>query len=647
MNRTEEMVNLVKQLNKASEAYYKYDDPIMSDQEYDSLYDKLVEMENDIGIILAGSPTQKVQGFILDGLKKVEHSKPMLSAAKTKNINDIRKFIGKNDWYCSGKLDGLSVVVIYQDGKFVQGITRGTGLIGEDVTEACRFIKNLPMQIPYKERLELRGECVMSWDEFNRINETLTKPYSHPRNLAAGTLRQFDLNVIKNRELLFVVFECVTRIHDSKLQELYFVHDLGFETVLRMSEDVGTIHEVEVFMTNLVKNDNYPYDGLIFELDSNSVSDSLGKTGHHENCRMALKWEDELVETTLRDVEWQVGKSGTITPVAVFDEVDLDGALTSRATLHNLSYIKDLELGIGDTIQVLRANLVIPKVHDNLTRSNTLEFPKVCPVCGSPAVITKDNQSEVLMCTNPDCGGKLLGKFKNFVSRKCMDISGLSEETLKKFIKLGWLKKLTDLYSLRDHYDQIVVMDGFGTKSADNLMYALNDSRQNVKLPNFIAALSIPGVGEGQSKALAKKFKTWEEFVAAKDNPGSYMAIDGIGEVIDIAIRRWFKEGDNLDVANRLADMMDFEDAMNKPEGDFPLLGKTFVITGKVTTFQNRDAFKEYVERLGGKVSGSVSAKTDYLVNNDVASTSGKNKKAHELGIPIISEEDFRKMIEK
>lgn len=458
-DKIKEMHDLILKIKEASEAYYKYDSPMMDDQAYDSMYDELEQLEKETGIVFAGSPTQKVQGYLLDGFKKVEHSRPMLSAAKTKDIEEIKGFIGNNDWYCSGKLDGLTLVTIYEDGEFVQGVTRGTGTIGEDVTNACRFIKNLPMRIPYKDHLELRGECVISWDEFNRINEDSTDKYSHPRNLAAGTLRQLDLNIVKQRNLSFVVFECVTKIKDSKLKELYFVHDLGFETVLRMGNDVGTPEEVYRAMTKIVKGNKYPYDGLIFEINSNSVSEQLGTTGHHPLCRIALKWEDDLVETTLRDVEWDTSKTGAVNPVAVFDPVDLGGALTSRATLHNLTYIKDLKLGIGDTIQVFRSNLVIPKVHDNLTKSNTLEIPDKCPVCGSPTEIRKDNDSEVLYCTNPDCGGRLLGKFKHFVSRKAMDISGLSEETLKKFIKLGWLEHFIDVYELPAHYNQIINLD--------------------------------------------------------------------------------------------------------------------------------------------------------------------------------------------
>lgn len=363
INRMKELIDI---LNKACIAYYKNDNPIMTDKAYDELYDELVELEKEEGIVLAGSPTQKVQGYLLDGFKKVQHSKPMLSAAKTKDINEIRKFLGDHEWYCSGKLDGLTLVVIFENGEFVQGITRGNGTVGEDVTEACRFIKNLPMRIPYKERLELRGECVMSWKEFNRINENLVDKYSHPRNLAAGTLRQLDLNTVKERELSFVVFECVTDIDDSKNRELNWLSMIGFETVIRSQIYQNIIpNGIADSMTDLVQNDKYPYDGLIFEINSKAISKSLDKTEHHENCRVALKWADEEYKSVLRNIEWQVGKTGVITPIGIFDTVEIDNVKINKASLSNLSVMKKT-LGeqpfVGQKIWVARMNMVIPKI---------------------------------------------------------------------------------------------------------------------------------------------------------------------------------------------------------------------------------------------------------------------------------------------
>ncbi len=639
------MRELIDKLNKACVAYYKNDNPIITDKAYDKLYDELVELEKEEGIVLAGSPTQKVQGYLLDGFKKVQHSKPMLSAAKTKDINEIRKFLGDYSWYCSGKLDGLTLVVIFENGEFIQGITRGNGTVGEDVTEACRFIKNLPMKIPYKERLELRGECVMSWQEFNRINENLVDKYSHPRNLAAGTLRQLDLNVVKDRELSFIVFECVTDIDDSKLTELAWLNSIGFETVENKRVFESGLDKTVEMATKSVQNDKYPYDGLVFEINSKKVSKSLGKTEHHESCRMALKWKDDTYETVLRDVEWNVGKTGVLFPTGIVDPVDLDGAITSRVTLHNITYIKDLELGIGDTVTLYRSNMVIPAIDDNLTRSNTLEIPSVCPICGTPTRIIKENSSEVLYCINDDCPGRLLGRWQTFVSKKGMDIAGLSEQTLDRFLKLGFLDYVfVNLYHLDGYRRDLYKLDGFGKKSIDNLLDAIEASR-DVDLEHFIVAFSIPNIGTGQAKLLAKRFKTFDAFRDACDNDFRFDEIPGIGPILNTNIHHWWNNNNwqMLDVAQEVR--FKEEHAMNKPEGSFPLLGKTFVVTGPVYHFKNRGELQKKIEDLGGKVAGSVSKNTSYLINNDTESTSSKNKKAKELGVPIISEEDFLKII--
>ena len=642
----ERMMELIKILTKASEAYYKYDNPIMSDKSYDELYDELESLEKETGVILAGSPTQKVQGYLLDGFKKITHSKPMLSASKTKDPNDIKKFLGNYEWYCSGKLDGMTLVVIYENGEFIQGITRGNGEVGEDVTDACHFIKNLPMQIPMSERLELRGECVMDWDEFNRINENLVEKYKHPRNLASGTLRQLDLNIVKERRLSFVVFECVTDICDSKSDELSYLKSIGFEIVTRTRNYTNTndLDDVIEMATNSVQHDKYPYDGLIFEIDSKKVSKKLGKTEHHESCRKALKWEDETYETVLRDVEWNTGKTGIIFPTGIVDPVDLDGAITSRVTLHNISYIKDLELGIGDTVTMYRSNMVIPAIDDNLTRSNTLEIPKICPICGAPTRIVKANDSEVLYCTNDDCAGKLLGLWETFVSKKAMDIDGLSEQTLKVFLRRGYLTNMfVSIYDLSQYKKELYQLDGFGKKSIDNLLKAIEDSK-SVDLIHFITAFSIPGVGTGQSKLLAAKYHTFSEFMKACDNQDDFTKIQGIGKILDTAIKKWWVNNhiQMIDVAN----VVTFKDEfMNAPTGNYPLAGKTFVVTGKVNTFPNRTELQNKIEELGGKVSGSVSNNTTALINNDVESTSGKNKKAKELGIPIITEDEFINMV--
>ena len=635
LDKIKRIKELVALLQKASYAYYGLDKPIMSDKEYDDLYDELVSLEKETECVLAGSPTQKVQGYVLDGFKKVEHSKPMLSADKTKEISEVEKFIDNRDFYCSYKLDGLTLVVKYKDGKFVQGITRGNGTIGEDVTEQCRFIKNLPMEISNKHDIELRGECVISWDEFHRINSTLDELYSHPRNLAAGTLRNLDLNIVRDRNLSFVVFELVSPTFTHKWDGLKAIEDMGFECVGRAK---GTVENcVEGMQPDWYA---YPVDGLIFELNSSELSKSLGATSHHENCRIALKWEDTLYKTKLTDIEWNTSKTGLINPVAIFEPVDLDGAITTRATLHNISYIEDLQLGIGDEIVVYRANMVIPKVHDNLTRSNTWTFPDECPVCGGITKIVKENDSKVLMCDNPNCKGKLLGKLTNFVSKNAANIDGLSEQTLEKLIELGWLNSFQDIYRLSEHKNKMSKLDGFGKRSAEKLLDAIEKSR-SITLDRFIYALCIPLIGRSASKDIAKHFKYDYENLRKYGIVTHYTQLDGFGETMNDSLHQWLRE--NHLMMELLASEFTFEKVEEK-SGGVDLSGKIFVITGSLNHYKNRDEIVDLITSMGGKVSGSVSAKTSYLLNNDISSTSSKNRKAKELNVPIITEEDFIEM---
>ena len=634
-------IKRVKELNallqKASYAYYGLDKPIMSDKEYDDLYDELVSLEKETECVLAGSPTQKVQGYVLDGFKKVEHSKPMLSADKTKEVSEVEKFIDNRDFYCSYKLDGLTLVVKYKDGKFVQGITRGNGTVGEDVTEQCRFIKNLPMEISNKHDIELRGECVISWDEFHRINSTLDEPYSHPRNLAAGTLRNLDLNIVRDRNLSFVVFELVSPTFTHKWDGLKAIEDMGFECVGRAQ---GTVENcVEGMQPDWYA---YPVDGLIFELNSSELSKSLGATSHHENCRIALKWEDTLYKTKLIDIEWNTSKTGLINPVAIFEPVDLDGAVTTRATLHNISYIEDLQLGIGDEIVVYRANMVIPKVHDNLTRSNTWTFPDECPVCGGITKIVKENDSKVLMCDNLNCKGKLLGKLTHFVSKNAMNIENLSEQTLEKLIELGWLDSFKNIYRLDYLRLNLKELDGFGDKSVDKLLDNIEKSRKT-NLMRVLYAQSIPLIGRSASKDIANYcHHDVQTFINFMNVHYDFTVIDGFGIEMQKSLSSWWK--DNEEDFYALIKEFTFEKVEEK-SSSVDLSSKIFVITGSLAHYKNRDELVGVIEGLGGKVSGSVSAKTSYLINNDVTSTSGKNKKAKDFGIPIISEEDFLKMI--
>ena len=643
MNKIDRIKELVEFLNKASEAYYKYDNPIMSDKEYDSLMNELEALEKSEGFILANSPTQKVQGYILEGLTKVTHSKPMLSAAKTKDVNEIKKFLGNQPFYCSYKLDGLTLVVRYSRGKFVQAITRGTGLVGEDVTEQAKMISNLPMTIPYVSDLELRGECVISWEQFNEVNKYLEEPYSHPRNLAAGTIRNFDTNIVRDRKLSYIVFECVSedlhdedQFFDSKWDELGFLDYLGFETVERCHGEVDDC--IEAMQPEFY---GYPVDGLIFEMCMKSYSKSLPATAHHEGCRMALKWADSTYETILRDVEWNPTRTGLISPVAIFDEVDLDGALTTRATLHNVSIIKQLELGIGDTITVYRSNMVIPKIDDNLTRSNTLEIPKTCPCCGSATTIKKTDNSQVLMCTNPNCAAKKIAKFENFVSRKGMNIEGLSSATLELLISNGYISKFKDIYHLSEHANELAHLPGLGAKSVEKLLLAIEKSRE-VKLENFIYALGIPNIGLSAAKSISKKFGgDHYDFVYALDSGYDFSQIDDFGEIMNKSLHDWWESKDSM------VELLPMEVNFVMPEisqqaVDNPFSGKTLCVTGKLNHF-TRDSINEKIASLGAKAASSVSKKTDWLITNE-ASGSSKYKKAVEFGVSIITEAEFLEM---
>lgn len=644
VNRIKELVSI---LQKASYAYYGLDSPLMTDKEYDDLYDELSALEKETNYVLAGSPTVKVQGYVLDGFTKVRHTKPMLSANKTKDVQEIEKFVSGKIFYGSYKLDGLTVVVRYKNGEFAQGITRGNGIEGEDVTEQCRFIKNLPMNIPYKKDLELRGECVISWDEFRRINKNLDTSYSHPRNLASGTLRNLDLNIIKDRNLSFVVFECVTDMkEDSKSETLIDVHNMGFE-IVPITKLNSTVDQV----SNALQPEfyQYPTDGIIFELDSRKLSESLGSTSHHECCRMALKWEDELYETTLKDIEWNTSKTGLINPVAVFEPVDLDGAITTRATLHNISYIENLQLGIGDTIQVYRANMVIPKVHSNLTTSNAWKLPDKCPCCGGKVEIHNENGSKTLHCTNPDCKAKLLGKLVHFVSKNAINIDGLSEQTLQKFIDLGWLNSFRDIYYLSEHKEEMYKLDGFGKKSVDKLLESIEKSR-NTTFDRFIYGLCIPLIGRTASKEIALCCKKvainnmWDDIYAFCNYGPFYPSeLNGFGEVMCKSLNEYISE--NRNIIMKLSKEFNMKNVTKLEQKEESLLNKSFVITGSLNHYKNRDELINIIEQLGGKVSGSVSSKTNYLINNDVTSTSGKNKKAKDLGIPIISENQFVQII--
>ena len=653
-NRIREIIDL---LNKASYAYYAKDNPIMSDKQYDDLYDELSELESSTGIILAGSPTQKVQGYVVDSLNKVKHSKPMLSANKTKDINEIKKFIGNHPCVMSWKEDGLTIVLRYVNGVFTQAITRGSGDLGEDVTHTMKMCKNIPIRLPYCVDIEVRGECVISWKEFERINSRLDTSYKHPRNLAAGSVRQLDSNILKDRELTFKAFELVQDDIYKELQNNTFLR----EQIMNISESFDYLQELgfdvveheyvtkdnveEMIKKYIPENYEYPVDGLIFEYDDYLYGKSLGETAHHPLNMIALKWSDNLYETTLTDIEWNTSKSGLINPVAVFEPVDLDGAITTRATLHNISYIEDLELGVGDTIQLYRANMVIPKVHENLTRSNTWKLPDKCPNCGGEVEVHNENGSKTLHCMNDDCPAKLLGKLTHFVSKNAINIDGLSEQTLQKFINLGWINSFQDIINLKDYKDEMIKLDGFGKKSVDKLLESIDKSKHTT-LDRFIYSLSIPLIGRSASKEISKTCHGDEQIFISliKSNSliNSIKSIDGFGDAMCNSLSDFCTSF--LDEIERLMTYFEIEKE-NKIVGTIDLLNKTFVITGSLNHYKNRDEFIEVIESFGGKVSSSVSAKTDYLINNDINSSSSKNVKAKKLGVPIITEEEFVNMI--
>lgn len=646
LNKIKELTDI---LHKASVAYYQYDNPIMSDKQYDDMYDELEQIEKETGIILAGSPTQKVQGYILKGLEKQKHSKPMLSAAKTKDINEIKKFINWRDFYGSYKLDGLTLVVIYENGNLKTALTRGSGEYGEIVTEAAKMIGNLPKEINHKERLEIRGECVVSWDNFNFINSKLKEPFSHPRNMAAGSIRNLDTNVARDRLLEFVAFECVTDIGiDSKFSTLKVLKELGFTVVENIYGEVEEGCPVDFIAENMTPDKcKYPVDGLIFELDSRNLSVSLGATSHHENSRIALKHEDETYETAFRDIEWNTTRSGLVNPTAIFDTVNIQGSDVSRATLHNLSFIEELELGYGDTIEVYKSNMIIPKVHNNLTRSNTWTYPTECPCCGHSTEVHNANGSKTLHCTNPDCPAKFISKLINFVSKNGMDIKGCSENTLEVLVDRHYVESFKDLYHLEDYKKELSALQGFGAKSVSKLLKAIDESRK-VDLSHLLTACGIPLCGKSTCKDISTYCKgDVNTFTFIMENTSlEFASIDGVGVAATKSLDDWWQE--NREMFYELLEELSIEVPEEKTEtttGGADLSGMNFVVTGSVYHFKNRGELQSKIEELGGKVVGSVSAKTNVLINNDANSNSSKNVKAKSLNIPIWTEEQFLEYI--
>lgn len=650
--RIEKMKNLIEELNNASIAYYT-STPIMSDYDWDKKYEELQILENQENIIFPNSPTQNVGYTVSDKLNEVKLDHLMLSLDKTKSINDLKQFAGNKQCIASVKCDGLSTTLKYIHGELVSAVTRGNGYEGTDVLQNVLTIKNIPKKIPYDDELIIDGETIIGWNTFNKINESIKgtdKKYKHPRNLVSGSLLLLDSKEAAQRNMRFIAWRVIKGFeHKSVYEDLQNAKVCGFEVVpmlIYSNPDKDSLQGILEKIKDLADANNIPYDGAVMAYNDYSYGESLGKTDKFFRHSIAYKYEDQLYETVLKDIEWNTSKTGLINPVAVFEPIDLDGAITTRATLHNISYIKKLSLGIGDRIRVYRSNKVIPKVHDSIDKSNDFTIPDKCPICGGETKIVKENDSEVLMCMNDNCQGKLLGKLVHAVSRNALDIDGLSEATLEKFISLGWLDSIKSIYHLSDYKGKMYNLEGFGKKSVDNLFESIEKSRETT-LDRFIYSLSIPLIGKSASKDIAKHFKyNFDEFYHCFSCGYGYfwnLRVDGIGVIASNNIQKFAVI--YLDKVFELSKEFTFKIPNESNHNQNILQGKTFVITGSLEKYNNRDELKSVIESNGGKVSGSVSAKTFALINNDVESSSSKNKKAKSLGVQIINEKQFMQLL--
>lgn len=647
----EKMKNLIEELNNASVAYYT-STPIMSDYDWDKKYEELQMLESQENIIFPNSPTQNVGYTVSDKLNEVKLDHLMLSLGKTKSLNELKKFVGNRQCIASVKCDGLSTTLKYVHGELVSAVTRGNGYEGIDVLKNALTIKNIPKKIPYYDELIIDGETIIGWDTFNKINSKIKSPdvkYKHPRNLvSSGSLLLLDSKKAAQRNMRFIAWRVIKGFeHKSVYEDLQYSKDCGFEAVPMIPypgyEDLQVVLDT---IKDLADANNIPYDGAVMTYDDYAYGESLGKTDKFFRHSIAYKYEDQLYETVLKDIEWNTSKTGLINPVAIFEPIDLDGAITTRATLHNISYIKKLSLGIGDRIRVYRSNKVIPKVHDSIDKSSNFTIPEKCPICGGETKIVKENDSEILMCMNDDCQGKLLGKLCHAVSRNALGIDGLSEATLEKFISLGWLDSIKSIYHLSDYKGKMYSLEGFGKKSVDKLLESIEKSRETT-LDRFIYALSVPIIGKSASKDIAKHFKyNFDDFYACFSCGYGYywnLRVNGIGEVASSNIQKFAIT--YADKVFELSKEFTFKIPSESNYNKNILQGKTFVITGSLEKYSNRDELKSVIESNGGKVSGSVSAKTFALINNDIESSSSKNKKAKSLGVQIINEKQFMQLL--
>ena len=646
MKRMRELVDL---LNRARRAYEQEDTEIMSNYEYDRLYDELQELEKELGTTLAASPTVNVGYEVLSELPKERHERPMLSLDKTKDVARLKEFLGSQKAMISWKLDGLTIVLTYREGALEKAVTRGNGEVGEVVTNNARVFKNVPLTIPYQGELVLRGEAVISYKDFEKINEEIGEAdakYKNPRNLCSGSVRQLNNEITAKRNVRFYAFTLVRAegvdFKNSRLYQMQWLQQQGFDVVENHPVTADTIEkEVAWFAEHIDKNE-VPSDGLVLVYDDIAYGQSLGTTAKFPRDSFAFKWADEIRETTLTEIEWSPSRTGLINPVAVFEPVELEGTTVSRASVHNISIMEELELGVGDRITVYKANMIIPQIAENLTRSGVKDIPKECPVCGGPTKIAMENETKTLCCTNPKCQAKHVKSFTLFVSRDAMNIEGLSEATLEKFIMNGYVKDFTDLFHLDRYADEIRQMDGFGDKSYENLQNSIKNARTTT-LPRLVYSLGIPNIGIANAKMICGALGNDPERIL-KATVEELSEISGVGGVIAGTFVAYFTDGEHRDLFRRLLEEVEIpKEEITEDSRKFA--GVNFVITGSVNHFANRAEVKEEIEKRGGKVTGSVTSKTNYLINNDVNSTSSKNRKARELGVPIISEEEFLNML--
>jgi len=645
MDRIKELVEL---LNKAGKSYYSEGRELMSNYEYDALYDELGMLEKETGYILSNSPTVNVGYEVLSELPKERHESPMLSLDKTKSPEALAEWLGSQKGLLSWKLDGLTIVLTYDNGQLQKAVTRGNGEVGEIITNNARVFKNVPVTIPFKGKLVLRGEAIITYSDFERINEQIPEAdakYKNPRNLCSGSVRQLNNEITAQRNVHFFAFTLVSAqdvdFDNSRQRQFEWLKDQGFSVVeYKMVTKDTILDTIEWFEKTIVTND-FPSDGLVILYDDIAYGDSLGRTAKFPRNAMAFKWTDETAETTLREIEWSASRTGLINPVAVFDPVELEGTQVSRASVHNISIVESLKLGLGDRIKVFKANMIIPQIAENLTQSGNLEIPEVCPVCGGKTQIKQVNDVKTLYCINEDCQAKHVKSFAHFVSRDALNIDGLSEATLEKFIQHGFLKNFCDLYHLEKFRDEIIALDGFGEKSYENLLTSVENSR-NTTLPKFIYGLGIANVGLSNAKMIVQALGNDIEKIIHAGRQ-ELEKIDGVGAVIADTFASYFENEKNKEEFYKLLQEMHIEKAPDNQNNQI-LTGKVFVITGSLEHFENRNQLKERIEQLGGKVTGSVTGKTSYLINNDSHSTSSKNKTAAKLGVPVITENEFLEM---